>query len=268
LTSAIGLSLMLAIGPDNFDDLREGFHQMDMHFKDTPFERNAPVVMALIGIWYSNFFHTDSYAILPYTQYLSRFPAYLQQGDMESNGKSVTKDGHRVKYETGPIIWGEPGTNGQHAFFQLLHQGTRFVPCDFIGFARANEIVGDHQAKLMAHMFAQSEALAFGETTREVKTEEDNPALVPHKTYVGNRPSITILGEKLTPRLLGELIALYEHKIFVQGVIWNINSFDQMGVELGKRVANKILKELTDEKAPLTFDISTNRLIRKYHELR
>jgi glucose-6-phosphate isomerase len=268
VTSAVGLSVMLAIGPDNFDDFRQGFYEMDMHFKNTAFERNAPVIMALIGIWYSNFFHTDTYAILPYSQYLSRFSAYLEQTDMESNGKSVTKAGEHVKYETGPIIWGEVGTNGQHAFFQLLHQGTRFVPCDFIGFIRANNPAGDHQQKLLAHMFAQSEALAFGETVKEVKSEEDDPDLIPHKTYVGNRPSITILAEKLTPRILGELIALYEHKIFVQGIIWDINSFDQMGVELGKRVANRILKELLDDNQPLTFDSSTNHLIRKYRELK
>ncbi len=232
LTSAIGLSLMVAIGPDNFDQLLNGFHAMDEHFQTAPLEQNMPVLMALLGIWYNNFFGAQTHALLPYEQYLHRFPAYFQQGDMESNGKSVTKDGEWVDYQTGPIIWGEPGTNGQHAFYQLLHQGTKLVPCDFIGFTEPIHNIGDHHQKLLANMAAQAEALAFGKQAEE-----------PYRTYEGNRPSSTLMITKLTPHTLGQLIALYEHKIFVQGAIWNIDSFDQWGVELGKALAKKILTE-------------------------
>ncbi len=234
LCSAIGLSVMVAIGPDNFDQMLDGFQAMDEHFRTAPLEENMPVLMALLGIWYNNFFECQTHALLPYEQYLHRFPAYFQQGDMESNGKSVTKDGERVDYQTGPIIWGEPGTNGQHAFYQLLHQGTKLVPVDFIGFRESLNPLGDHHQKLLANMQAQAEALAFGREPMEGQ---------PYRMYEGNRPSNTLWLPKLTPHTLGQLVALYEHKIFVQGVIWNINSFDQWGVELGKELAKKYLKQ-------------------------
>ncbi len=262
LPSAIGLSLMIAIGPDNFFRLLDGYHAMDRHFRTAPFERNMPVILGLLGVWYNNFFGAESHAILAYDQYLSRFAAYFQQGDMESNGKTITLDGSRVDYQTGPIIWGEPGTNGQHAFYQLLHQGSKLVPADFIGFARSHNPLGDHHAKLMANFFAQTEALAFGKTADEVRAAGVPEELVPHKTFEGNRPTNTILAELLDPETLGKLIALYEHKIFVQGVVWGINSFDQMGVELGKQLAGRILPELESAADPeLKHDASTNRLI-------
>jgi glucose-6-phosphate isomerase len=262
LPSAIGLSLMIAIGPVHFFRLLDGYHAMDHHFRTTPLERNMPAVLGLLGIWYNNFFGAASHAILPYDQYLSRFAAYFQQGDMESNGKSVTLDGRPVQWQTGPILWGEPGTNGQHAFYQLLHQGTKLVPCDFIGLARSHNPIGDHHPKLVANLLAQTEALAFGRTADEVRAEGVPERLVPHKVFEGNRPSNTIMADLLDPETLGKLIALYEHKIFVQGVIWQINSFDQWGVELGKVLAGRILPELTAEALPeLAHDGSTNRLI-------
>ncbi len=265
LCSAIGLSLMIAIGPDNFNSMLDGFYEMDQHFATAPLEHNMPVLMAIIGVWYNNFFGAQTEAILPYEQYLSRFPAYLQQGDMESNGKSVTKEGEWVNYQTGPIIFGEPGTNGQHAFYQLIHQGTKLVPCDFIGFTESLNPISNHHDILMANFFAQSEALAFGKTSEQLKAEGVPVNLIPHKTFTGNRPSNSLLIHKLTPRSLGELIALYEHKIFVQGVIWDINSFDQFGVELGKVLATKVLSELTARKVDdASHDSSTSTLIKKY----
>lgn len=264
LTSAIGLPLMIAIGPGNFIRMLEGFHEMDRHFAEAPFERNLPVVLALLGIWYGNFFGAQSTALLPYDQYLARFAAYFQQGDMESNGKRVTKNGKVVAYETGPVVWGEPGTNGQHAFYQLIHQGTKLIPCDFIGFCRSHNPVGDHHAKLMSNFFAQTEALAFGKTADECRAEGVPEKLVPHKTFPGNRPTNTLLAEKLTPETFGQLVALYEHKIFTQGVIWNIFSFDQWGVQLGKVLANRILPELKSKDSPLAHDSSTNELIRRF----
>jgi len=262
LPSAIGLSLMIDIGPENFNRMLDGYYAMDCHFRKAPFEKNVPVILGLLGIWYNNFFGAQSHAILPYDQYLSRFAAYFRQGDMESNGKSITRDGRRVDYQTGPVIWGEPGTNGQHAFFQLLHQGTKLIPCDFIGFARSLNPVGNHHSMLMANLFAQTEALAFGKTREEVEAEGVPADLVPHKIFEGNRPTNTILAEKLTPEILGSLIAMYEHKIFVQGVIWGINSFDQWGVQLGKVLADRILPELESETPPdLKHDSSTNQLI-------
>lgn len=266
ICSAIGLAVMIAIGSDNFDEMLDGFHAMDQHFRTTPLEQNLPVILALIGIWYNNFFDAQTYALLPYDQYLHRFPAYFQQGDMESNGKSVTKDGQRVNYQTGPIVWGESGTNGQHAFYQLLHQGTKLVPCDFIGCKESLNSIGDHHIKLMANFLAQTEALAFGKTAEELQKEGVQENLIPHKTFEGNRPTNTILIDKLTPYTLGQIIALYEHKIFVQGVIWNINSFDQWGVELGKILAKKILGELKDGKVAVHHDSSTNRLLCKLQE--
>ncbi len=263
LCSAVGLALMLAIGPRPFTEMLEGFHAMDCHFREAPPARNMPVVLALLGVWYNNFFNSQTHAILPYDQYLSRFPAYLQQADMESNGKSVDRQGRRVTWQTGPIIWGEPGTNGQHAFYQLIHQGTKLVPADFIGFHRSQNSHGDHHAKLMANFLAQTEALAFGRTADELVALQTPPALVPHKTFEGNRPTNTILAESLTPAVLGNLIALYEHKIFTQGVIWDIFSFDQWGVQLGKELAGRILPELTSPTEPeLKHDSSTNALIR------
>lgn len=263
LCSAVGLSLMIAIGPDEFLRMLDGFEAMDRHFRTAPFAENMPVILGLLGIWYNNFFHTQSHVILPYDQYLSYFPVYLQQADMESNGKSVTLDGRPVQWETGPVIWGEPGTDGQHSFYQLLHQGTRLIPCDFIGFARSHNPLGDHHQKLMANFFAQTEALAFGKTPDEVKAEGVPARLIPHKTFEGNRPTNTIMAEILDPETLGKLIALYEHKIFVQGVIWGVNSFDQMGVELGKLLAKWMLPELQCETEPeLEHDSSTNQLIR------
>jgi glucose-6-phosphate isomerase len=259
---------MIAIGPDNFNTMLDGFYEMDTHFRSSPFEKNMPVLLAIIGVWYNNFFGAQTHAILPYDQYLSRFPAYFQQGDMESNGKSVTKTGEWVNYQTGPVIFGEPGTNGQHAFYQLIHQGTKLVPVDFIGFKESLNPIGDHHNKLMANFFAQSEALAFGKTTEQLKTEGVPANLIPHKTFTGNRPSNSLLLPKLTPRSLGELIALYEHKIFVEGVIWDINSFDQFGVELGKVLATKVLLELEARKVDdASHDSSTATLIKKYLNL-
>ncbi|MBN2157757.1 MAG: glucose-6-phosphate isomerase [Spirochaetes bacterium] len=263
LTSAIGLSLMISIGYNNFISMLEGFHQMDLHFRNEPFERNIPVIMALMGVWYNNFFGAGTYAVLPYEQYLARFPAYLQQVDMESSGKCVDRSGLSVNYDTGPVIWGEPGTNGQHAFFQLLHQGTRLVPADFIGFARSLNSTGDHHRKLIANMIAQTEALAFGKDEKQLKAEGVPVHQIPYRTFPGNRPSNTILAKELTPFILGKLIAMYEHKIFTQGVIWDIFSFDQWGVELGKVLAQKILSELDpDYKGELMHHGSTARLIR------
>ncbi len=269
LCSAIGLSLMIAVGPDHFYEMLDGFHAMDRHFATAPFEENMPVLLALLGFWYNNFFGAASHALLPYDQYLSRFPAYFQQCDMESNGKYVDKDGKRVAVQTGPIIWGEPGTNGQHAFYQLLHQGTKLVPCDFIGFNHSQNPVGDHHVKLMANFFAQTEALAFGKTAEAVAEEGTAPELIPHRTFEGNRPTNTIMADRLTPFVLGQLIALYEHKVFVQGVIWNIYSFDQWGVELGKALAGTILKELESAAGEVTsHDGSTNQLINRFRAIR
>jgi glucose-6-phosphate isomerase len=264
--SAIGLSLMIAIGSENFEDMLAGFRAMDAHFRSAPFDRNMPALMGLIGIWYNNFFGSESVAILPYSQYLWRFTAYLQQLDMESNGKSVGLDGRKATgYQTGPIIWGQPGTNGQHAFYQLIHQGTKLIPCDFIGFTEANNPLGNHQDLLMSNFFAQPEALAFGKTEEEVAAEGIPETQLPHRTFHGNRPSNSILAPRLTPNLLGQLVALYEHKVFTQGAIWNINSFDQWGVELGKVLAKRIVPELESEQSPeLTHDSSTNTLIRRY----
>jgi glucose-6-phosphate isomerase len=267
--SAIGLSLMLAIGPDRFAELLAGFHLMDTHFRTAPFERNLPVLLGLLGVWYSNFFGAETHAVLPYSQYLQRFPAYLQQLDMESNGKSVTLDGAPVGVDTGPVVWGQPGTNGQHAFYQLIHQGTRLIPCDFLGICRPAEVVGDHHDLLMANFLAQPEALAFGKTREEVEAEGVAPDLAPHRTFPGNRPSSTILAPELSPSVLGQLTALYEHKVFTQGVIWDVNSFDQWGVELGKVLATRIAAELTTGTDDgLDHDSSTNALIRRYRRLR
>ena len=269
LGSAIGLPLMISIGPDQFRAMLDGFHWMDRHFAEAPFEQNMPVILAMLGVWYNNFLGAQSHAILPYDQYLARFPAYFQQGDMESNGKSVDRNGRRVRHETGPVIWGEPGTNGQHAFYQLLHQGTKLVPADFIGFARSHNPIGDHHAKLMANFFAQTEALAFGRTAAEVAAEGTPPERAPHRTFEGNRPTNTLLARELTPSSLGQLIALYEHKIFTQGIVWNIFSFDQWGVELGKVLAKKILPELQSAADPApSHDASTNRLIERFRRLR
>ena len=269
LCSAIGLPLMIAVGPTHFDAMLDGFHAMDRHFATAPLGQNLPVVLALLGIWYNNFFDAQSHAILPYDQYLSRFAAYFQQGDMESNGKSVTRGGRPVRWQTGPVIWGEPGTNGQHAFYQLIHQGTKLIPCDFIGFCRSHNPIGDHHDKLMANFFAQTEALAFGKTEAEVVAEGVKPALVPHKVFRGNRPTNTLLARALTPRALGQLIALYEHKIYAQGIIWDIYSFDQWGVELGKALASRILPELAGRReSKLAHDGSTNSLIRRYRAQR
>lgn len=265
LCSAVGLSLMVAVGPDNFLRMLDGFYAMDNHFRRAPFESNMPIIMGLLGVWYGNFFGAESHAILPYDQYLSRFAAYFQQADMESNGKSVDQSGRPVRYQTGPIIWGEPGTNGQHAFYQLIHQGTRLIPADFIGFCHSLNPVGDHHAKLMSNFFAQTEALAFGKTSETVRAEGTRSNLVPFKVFAGNRPTNTIMADRMSPEILGALIALYEHKIFTQGIIWNIFSFDQWGVQLGKELANKILPELiADSEAPLYHDASTNSLIRRF----
>ncbi|HYB00521.1 MAG TPA: glucose-6-phosphate isomerase [Ktedonobacteraceae bacterium] len=263
--SAIGLSLMIAIGPEHFREMLAGFHMMDEHFRTAPFERNLPVLLGLIGIWYNNFFGAQTVAILPYDYYLDRLSAYLQQLDMESDGKHVDLQGRQVDYQTGPIIWGQPGTNGQHAFYQLIHQGTKLIPCDFIGFNQALNPLGHHHDLLMANFFAQTEALAFGKTAEEVAADGVPMFQVPHRTFEGNRPTNTILADRLTPETLGKLIALYEHKVFVQGTIWNINSFDQWGVELGKVLANRIIPELESASEPqLTHDSSTNTLIRRY----
>jgi glucose-6-phosphate isomerase len=267
MDSAIGLSTMLAIGPDNFRAMLDGFHQMDEHFRTAPFERNLPVLMGLLAVWYNDFFGAQTVAVLPYEQYLKRFPAYLQQLTMESNGKHVTVDGNKVACDTGPIYWGEPGTNGQHSFYQLIHQGTRLIPCDFIAFHKTLNPLGQHHDMLMANVFAQSEALAFGKTAEEVKAEGTPDWLVPHRVFEGNRPSNTILAERLTPETLGKLVALYEHSVFTQGVIWNIDSFDQWGVELGKVLAQRIIAEVESKpEPPLNHDSSTNNLIRRYRK--
>jgi len=265
MDSAIGLSTMIAIGPQHFRDMLAGFHAIDEHFRTTPFERNLPVLMGLLAVWYSSFWGAETVAVLPYDQYLKRFPAYLQQLTMESNGKSVTLAGTQVDYETGAIYWGEPGTNGQHSFYQLIHQGTRLIPCDFIGFQRSLNPLGNHHDLLMANMLAQGEALAFGKTADEVRAEGTPDKLVPHRTFDGNRPSSTLLADELTPAVLGKLVALYEHSVFTQGVIWNIDSFDQWGVELGKVLAQRIVPELSGD-AELGHDSSTNTLIRRYRE--
>ncbi|GAC1366065.1 MAG: glucose-6-phosphate isomerase [Ktedonobacteraceae bacterium] len=267
--SAIGLSLMIAIGPEHFRDMLAGFHAMDEHFRTSPLERNLPVLLGLIGIWYNNFFGAQTVAVLPYDHYLGRFSAYLQQLDMESDGKHVDLQGRQLDYQTGPIIWGQPGTNGQHAFYQLIHQGTKLIPCDFIGFIQALNPLGRHHDLLMANFFAQTEALAFGKTADEVAADGVPIYQVPHRTFEGNRPTNTLLAERLTPETLGKLIALYEHKIFVQGTIWNINSFDQWGVELGKVLANRIIPKLESTSEPeLKHDSSTNTLIRRYRRFK
>jgi glucose-6-phosphate isomerase len=267
LPSAIGLPLMIAIGPRNFSKMLKGYNRMDKHFRKAPLNRNMPVIMALLGILYSNGHGAESYAVLPYDQYMARFSAYLQQMDMESNGKSVDKQGNPVNCSTGPIVWGESGTNGQHAFYQLIHQGTHMIPCDFIGFCHSQNKVGDHHDKLMANFFAQTEALAFGKSAEECRAEGVMENLVPHKTFKGNHPTNTLLADKLTPENFGALVALYEHKIFTQGVIWNIFSFDQWGVQLGKVLAAKVLEELSSERRPLLqHDSSSNALIAQYRD--
>jgi glucose-6-phosphate isomerase len=269
MDSAIGLSTMLAIGPDHFRSMLHGFHEMDEHFHTAPFAQNLPVLMGLLGIWYTDFFGAQTVAVLPYEQYLKRFPAYLQQLTMESNGKQVTFDGSKVNYATGPIYWGEPGTNGQHSFYQLIHQGTRLIPCDFIAFAQPLNPLGRHHDMLMANVFAQTEALAFGKTPEQVKDEGTPDWLVPHRVFQGNRPSNTILATRLTPEILGKLVALYEHSVFTQGAIWQINSFDQWGVELGKVLAQRIIPEVESRTEPsLGHDSSTNNLIRRYRKLK
>jgi glucose-6-phosphate isomerase len=269
MTSAIGLSTLLAIGPAHFRALLDGFHEMDEHFRSTPFERNLPVLLALLTVWYSNFFNAPTVAVLPYDQYLKRFPAYLQQLTMESNGKHVTVEGVTTDYTTGPVYWGEPGTNGQHSFYQLIHQGTHLIPCDFIGFANTLNPLGRHHDLLMANVFAQAEALAFGKTAEEVRAEGTPEWLVPHRVFEGNRPSNTLLLERLTPAALGRLVALYEHSVFTQGVIWGIDSFDQWGVELGKVLAQRIVPELESKEEPvLKHDSSTNELIRRYRRMK
>lgn len=276
LWSAIGLSIALAVGYDKFEELLKGANEVDEHFKTADFKENIPVLMALIGIWYNNFYKAESYAILPYEQYLHRFPAYLQQGDMESNGKSVDRNGKKVNYQTGPIIWGEAGTNGQHAFYQLIHQGTKLIPADFIAGAQSNNKVSDHHIKLLANFFAQTEALAFGKTEEQVKaeleqegkTKEEIKFLLPYKVFEGNRPTNSILYKKLTPKTLGSLIAMYEQKIFVQGIIWNIFSFDQWGVELGKQLAKRILPEITADKEVTSHDSSTNGLMNAFLKMK
>ena len=265
MDSAIGLSTMIAIGPDNFRAMLAGFHAMDVHFRTTPLEKNLPVLLGLLTVWYTDFFDAQTMAVLPYEQYLKRFPAYLQQLTMESNGKHVTLAGTHVATQTGPIYWGEPGTNGQHSFYQLIHQGTRLIPCDFIGFYKTLNPLGRHHDMLMANVFAQAEALAFGKTAEQLKAEGMKEELIPHRTFEGNRPSSTILAEKMTPAMLGKLVALYEHSVFVQGAIWQIDSFDQWGVELGKKLAVAIIPELESETEPeLKHDSSTNALIKRY----
>lgn len=269
MDSAIGLSTMIAIGPDGFRDLLSGFHAIDEHFRTAPFEKNLPVLLGLLSVWYANFFGAETIAVLPYDQYLKRFPAYLQQLTMESNGKHVTLDGTRVDHATGAIHWGEPGTNGQHSFYQLIHQGTRLIPCDFIGFAHSLNPLGNHHDLLVANVFAQAEALAFGKTPEALRAEGTPEALVPHRSFEGNRPSSVILAEKLGPALLGSLVALYEHSVFTQGAVWGIDSFDQWGVELGKVLAQRIVPELGSESPPaLTHDASTNALVRRYRRMR
>jgi len=269
MDSSIGLSTMVAIGPDNFRAMLDGFHQMDEHFRTAPFERNLPVLMGLLSFWYNDFFGAQTVAVLPYENYLKRFPAYLQQLTMESNGKHVTLDGREVHRDTGAIYWGEPGTNGQHSFYQLIHQGTRLIPCDFIAFAKPIQPLGRHHDMLLANVFAQTEALAFGKTPEQVKAEGTPDWLVPHRVFDGNRPSNTIVAEKLTPETLGKLVALYEHSVFTQGVVWNIDSFDQWGVELGKVLAQRIIPELESQTEPkLAHDSSTNNLIRRYRRMK
>ncbi len=269
MDSAIGLSTMIAIGAENFRAMLAGFHAIDEHFRTAPFARNLPVLMGLLCVWYNDFFGAQTVAVLPYEQYLKRFPAYLQQLTMESNGKHVTLEGAPVDYQTGPIYWGEPGTNGQHSFYQLIHQGTKLIPCDFIGFCRALNPLGRHHDLLLSNVFAQAEALAFGKTPEQVKAEGTPDWLVPHRVFEGNRPSTVILADELTPATLGKLVALYEHSVFTQGAIWNIDSFDQWGVELGKVLAQKIIPELESRvEPPLTHDSSTNALIRRYRARR
>ena len=269
MDSAIGLSTMVAVGPENFRAMLGGFHQMDEHFRTTPFESNLPVLMGVLALWYNDFFGAQTVAVLPYEQYLKRFPAYLQQLTMESNGKHVTLEGKPVAHDTGPIYWGEPGTNGQHSFYQLIHQGTRLIPCDFIAFSKSLNRLGRHHDMLLANVFAQTEALAFGKTAEEVKAEGTPDWLVPHRVFEGNRPSNTILADRLTPEVLGKLVALYEHSVFTQGVIWNIDSFDQWGVELGKVLAQRIIPEIENPTEPtLNHDSSTNNLIRRYRKLK
>jgi glucose-6-phosphate isomerase len=269
MDSAIGLSTMLAIGPDNFRSMLDGFHQMDEHFRTAPFDQNLPILLGLLTVWYTDFFDAQTVAVLPYEQYLKRFPAYLQQLTMESNGKHVTLDGKQVNYDTGPVYWGEPGTNGQHSFYQLIHQGTRLIPCDFIAFGHALAPLGRHHDILLSNVFAQAEALAFGKTAEEVRAEGTRKGLVPHRVFEGNRPSNVILADRLTPEALGKLVALYEHSVFTQGAIWNINSFDQWGVELGKALAQRIIPELEAPPEPeLKHDSSTNNLIRRYRQMK
>jgi len=269
MDSSIGLSTMIAIGPDHFQEMLAGFHEMDEHFRTAPFERNLPVLLGLLTVWYTDFLGAETIAVLPYDQYLKRFPAYLQQLTMESNGKSVSLDGSRVDYSTSPIFWGEPGTNGQHSFYQLIHQGTRLIPCDLIGFARSLNPLGEHHDYLMSNVFAQAEALAFGKTAEQLKAEGVADWLVPHRTFEGNRPTNVLLAERLTPRILGALVALYEHSVFTQGTIWRVNSFDQWGVELGKALAKRIIPELQSQAEPkLAHDSSTNALIRRYRKLK
>jgi glucose-6-phosphate isomerase len=269
MESAIGLSTMLAVGPENFRALLQGFHQMDEHFRTAPFERNLPLLLGLLAIWNNNFLGAETVAVLPYDQYLKRFPAYLQQLTMESNGKRVTIDGAEAAIKTGPIYWGEPGTNGQHSFYQLIHQGTRLIPCDFIAFAQPLNPLGRHHDLLVANVFAQAEALAFGKTAEQVRAEGSPDWLVPHRVFEGNRPSTTILLERLTPAALGKLVALYEHSVFTQGAVWRINPFDQWGVELGKVLAQRIVPEVEEQTEPtLTHDSSTNSLIRRYRSLK
>jgi glucose-6-phosphate isomerase len=269
MDSAIGLSTMIAVGPAHFRSMLAGFRRMDEHFRTAPFGKNLPVLMGLLTVWYADFFGAGTVAVLPYENYLKRFPAYLQQLTMESNGKRVTLDGVAVDYDTSPVFWGEPGTNGQHSFYQLIHQGTRLIPCDFIAFANALTPLGRHHDILMANVFAQAEALAFGKTAAEVKAEGTSPALVPHRVFEGNRPSNTILADRLTPETLGALVALYEHSVFTQGAIWDVNPFDQWGVELGKALAQAIVPELESPAAPrLGHDSSTNNLIRRYRKMK
>jgi glucose-6-phosphate isomerase len=269
MDSAIGLSTMIALGPDQFDELLAGFHEMDEHFRTAPLESNLPVLLGLLGLWYRDFFGAQTVGVMPYDQYLKRFPAYLQQLTMESNGKHVTLDGTHVDYDTGAVYWGEPGTNGQHSFYQLIHQGTALIPVDLIAFGKTLNPIGDHHDLLSSNVFAQAAALAFGKTASEVEAEGTAAAVVPHRVFEGNRPSNVLLAEVLTPRLLGSLIALYEHAVFVQGAIWNIDSYDQWGVELGKVLAQQIIPELTSAAEPdLKHDSSTNTLIRRYRSLK
>jgi glucose-6-phosphate isomerase len=269
MDSAIGLSTMLAIGPQNFRELLAGFHEMDMHFRNTPLERNLPALMGLLAVWYRDFFGAQTVGVMPYEQYLKRFPAYLQQLTMESNGKHVTLDGREVDYQTGAVFWGEPGTNGQHSFYQLIHQGTELIPVDLIGFAKALNPIRDHHDVLMSNVFAQAEALAFGKSEQEVRAEGTDDAVVPHRVFEGNRPTNVILAELLTPHALGTLVALYEHSVFTQGTVWGIDSFDQWGVELGKVLAKRIIPELESRREPeLRHDASTNALIRRYRSMR